>query len=209
MIDKKALRPWSSWGRLGAWVALTYIGFAMCGDNHLQALGPTTTFDPSDIDASAAGVGFVFGAVAGAIVASLQWIVLRSWAPHARGWIPLTALGFGLGHAFNDAVPYRPLDLLVILLAGGLVLGVMQSIALRDELRKPWTWVAVVALAWVLGFSAGTALLGQIVTNPLAELFVAHGTAGLVIGLITGMALVWQIGPTPIGNRRTAPAVNR
>jgi hypothetical protein len=194
MIAEAAPRPWASWGRLGAWVALTYVGFAMFGGNHLQTVGPTAPFDPSDIDASAASVGFLFGAVAGSIIASLQWIVLRSWAPRARAWIPFTALGFGLAHAFNDAVPYRPFDLPVILLAGGLVIGVLQSIALRHELPRKWVWVPVVALAWVLGFTAGIAMLGM-VKDPLAELFVGSGTAGLVIGLITGTALLWQLGP--------------
>lgn len=182
-----------NWARLGAWVALTYVGFAMCGGNHLQTSGPTVPFDPPDVDASAAAVGFVFGAVGGAIIASLQWIVLRSLAPRARGWIPFTALGFGLAHAFNDVVPYRPLDLPVIVLADGLVIAVLQSIALLHELPQ-WFWVPVAAVAWVLGFTVGIALLGQIETSPLAELLIGHGAIGLVIGVITGAALAWRIG---------------
>jgi hypothetical protein len=195
LIDAAAPRPWASWGRLVAWVAVTYLGFVFFGGNHLQALGPTAAFHPADIDTSAAIVGFVFGAVAGSIIGFLQWLVLRSWAPRTRGWIPLTALGFGLAHAFNDAVPYRPLDVLVIVLADGLVIGALQSIALRHELPRPWVWVPVVAVAWVLGLTLGIFLLIGIVSNPLAELVVGHGAAGLVIGLITGTALFWQVGP--------------
>jgi hypothetical protein len=179
--------------RLGGWVAVTYLGFAMFGDIHLQMVGPTTLFRPSDIAADAVLVGFLFGGVSGALIASLQWIVLRSWAPRARGWIPCTAIGFGLAHALNDAVPYRPLDLLVILLIGGVLIGAMQAVALRRVIARPWVWVPVVALAWSLGWTVAAAVIVHIDHNPLAELFLANGAAGLVIGAVTGGTLPSQL----------------
>ena len=194
MSAASAWRTRSAWRRLGGWVAVTYLGFAMFGDIHLQLAGGTTSFDPSDIAADAILVGFLFGAVSGALIGSLQWIVLRSWAPRARGWIPCTAIGFGFAHAMNDAVPYRPLDLLATLLIGGVGLGAMQAIALRHVIARPWIWVAVVAVAWTLGWTAAAAVLGTIERNPLAELFLGNGTAGLLIGAITGGALLSQLG---------------
>jgi hypothetical protein len=194
MAAATARRARSAWPRLGGWVAVTYLGFATFGDIHLQMVGPTTSFDPSDIAAEAVLVGFLFGAVSGALIGSLQWIVLRSWAPRARGWIPCTAIGFGLAHALNDAVPYRPLDLLVTLLIGGVLLGAMQAIALRHVISKPWARVAVVALAWTLGWTVAAAVIGTIERNPLAELFLGNGAAGLLIGAITGGALLSQLG---------------
>jgi hypothetical protein len=200
--------PEKSWARLGLWIAMTYLGFSLAGGNHLVILGPTVSFDPSDIDASAAIVGFVFGAVAGAIIASLQWIVLRSWAPAARRWIPFTALGFGLAHLLNDAVPYRPLDLSWIILLHGVVIGVCQAMALRGTLARSWIWVPVASVAWIAGFTLATTLVRVIVGDPLAELFVAWGTAGLTIGLITGVALTLQIDPRTHELDRASPPAN-
>jgi hypothetical protein len=196
------LRP--SWRRLGGWVAVTYFGFAVFGDIHLQSAGATASFDPSDISIEAVLVGFLFGAVSGALIGALQWIILRSWVPSARGWIPFTAIGFGLAHAMNDAVPYRPLDLVATLLIGGVLVGAMQAIALRHVFPTPWFWVAVVALAWSLGWTVATVVIGTIVRNPVAELFFGNGAAGLVIGAITGGALVLQLGPGPAAEGRSA-----
>jgi hypothetical protein len=181
-------------GRLAVWVALTYLGFALAGGNHLQAPGVTFLFDATDIDPSAALVGLVFGLVNGAIVGALQWIVLRSWVPGVHWWMPLTALGFGLIHAFNDAVPYRPLDLTVILVADGVVLGALQWFALRRALPRSWVWLPAVTIGWLAGFTLAIALLARGVGDPLVELLVGWGSAGLVMGLITGAVLL-QLGP--------------
>lgn len=181
-------------GRSAAWIALTYIGFALGGGNHLQALVPTTAFNALDIDPRAALFGFVFGAVAGSIAGALQWVVLRSCATGVRWWIPMTALAFGVIHAFNDALPYRPLDLPVILMADGVVLGTLQWFALRRALPQSWVWLPAVAIAWLAGFSVAAALLGNGSGDPLAEVFVSWGSAGLVMGLVTGVVLLLQLG---------------
>jgi hypothetical protein len=181
-------------GRLAAWVAVTYLGFALAGGNHLQALQSTTSLGLADILPGAALGGFVFGAVAGAIVGALQRVVLRSWAPGVRWWIPLTALAFGLVHAFNDAFQFRPLDLPVVLVADGLVLGSLQWVALRGALQRSWVWVPAVTIAWLVGSLLAVALLEQVLGDPLAELFVGWASAGLVMGLVTGAVLLQLLG---------------
>ena len=178
--------------RLGSWVAVTYLGFATFGDIHLQAVGPTARVNLGDFEP--AFVGFMFGAVSGAIIGALQWLVLRSWAPRARGWIPASIVGFGLAHALNDSFPYRPLDLLAMLLIGGLMIAIPQAIALRRVLARPWTWVPVATVAWIVGQSVGAAIAPLIVANPLGEMLIGIGSAGLIFGTITGLALLAQIG---------------
>src|SRR5262245_24234141 len=122
------------WSLFGLWVGLTLVGFLLAGDIHTQAIGPTTSFNPRDLDLDAALMGFLFGAVSGLIIASLQWLALKSWTPKARLWIPLNVVGFGLAHAFNDAVPYRPLDLPLLSVIGGAIIGMAQSLSLRHTL---------------------------------------------------------------------------
>ena len=180
--------------RLAAWVGVTYLGFALAGGNHLQAQAPTVSFDLANILPSAALFGFVFGAVGGAIVGALQRIVLRSWVSGVRWWIPLTAVGFGLIHAFNDAFQYPPFDIPIVLLADGVVLAALQWFALRRALPRSWVWLPAAAIGWLVGGLVAIALLSQ-VGDPLAELFLGWGSAGLVLGLITGAVLLLQRGP--------------
>jgi hypothetical protein len=190
MTDQQATAHRFSWPSFSLWVGLTLVGFLMAGFFiHIGAVGPTTSFNPRDLNLSAALVGFLFGGVSGLIIASLQWLVLKSWAPNARLWIPLNAVGFGLEHAFNDALPYRPLDLPLILAIGGIIIGLAQSIALRHTLSKAFLWVPVAVFAWFLGLQLGFAWLIIFDKNPLAELATVFGTAGLTIGTITGVAL--------------------
>jgi hypothetical protein len=114
MTEPQALSRRVSWPSVGLWVGLTTLGFIVIGDNHLQASGPTISINLQDVDLFAALIRFVFGAVSDLVIGSLQWLVLKSWTPNARLWIPLNMAGFGLVHTFNDAVPYRPLSLPLI-----------------------------------------------------------------------------------------------
>lgn len=190
MTDQQRAVRHSSWSSLGLWVGLTLVGFLMAGFFiHTQAEGPTTAFNPSDLNLGAAVVGFLFGGVSGLIIATLQWLVLKAWVPNARLWIPLNAVGFGLEHAFNDALPYRSLDLPLVLVIGGIIIGLAQYIALRHTLSRAFLWVPVAAFAWFLGLQLGFAWLVVFDKNPLAGLVTVFGTAGLTIGAITGIAL--------------------
>ncbi|MEO6062178.1 MAG: hypothetical protein ABIQ99_09585 [Thermoflexales bacterium] len=178
------------WQSLGLWVVVTTAGFVAAGDLHFQALGPTVPLNPQDIRPTAVLMGFVFGSVSGLIISTLQWLVLKPHAPTARLWIPLNVVGFGLAHALNDAVPYRPLDLPYILGIGGVMLGLVQSIALRGAVSASIIWAPIAAVAWVMGLLLGHAWLSLIDKNPIAEIGAVFGTAGMTIGAATGVALM-------------------
>ncbi len=49
------------------------------------------------------------------------------------------------------------------------------------------------AAAWFTGVTLAVALSPVVYGNPLAEYFLAFGAGGVVIGVITGLALVFQI----------------
>ncbi|HQZ55136.1 MAG TPA: hypothetical protein PLG23_16855 [Thermoflexales bacterium] len=181
------------WQALGLWVAVTTAGFIVAGDLHFQMTGPTVPLDPQDIDPGAVLMGFVFGSVSGLVISSLQWLVLKAYAPTARLWIPVNIVGFGLAHALNDAVPYRPFDLPYVLAIGGVMLGLVQSIALRGAGSMSIIWLPIAAGAWVAGLLLGSAWLSLIDKDPIAEIAAVFGTAGLMIGAATGVALMFLL----------------
>jgi hypothetical protein len=191
MIEPQARSRRFSWPSIALWVGLTMVGFMLASDLHFQTSGPRISFTLQDIDLSAAVVGFVFGAVSGLVIGALQWGVLKSWMPSYRLWVVFNMVGFGLAHALHDAVPYRPLDLPLSLVIDGILVGLAQTIALRHALSRPLLWVPITGFAWFLGFQLGFAWLpvNGIVGNPIAGLATVGGTAGLIIGAITGVAL--------------------
>jgi hypothetical protein len=95
---------------------------------------------------------------------------------------------------------------------GGIIVGFAQTSALRHVLSRPFVWVAVTAGAWCLGFQLGLAWLtvDGIATNPLAEHATVFGTAGLMIGVITGVALRLLVADTlAVSNTLPHPTLPR
>lgn len=178
MTEQRSTTRRFTWQSLGLWVGLTLVGFFLSVVVHFPAGFASATLNPQDIDISSAVTGFVFGAVSGLIIASLQWIVLKSWIPDARLWIRLNAVGFGLVHALGDAVPYMPL----VLVGGGIMLGLAQFFALRHALSRPIFWIPVAAVAWYAGFQLGFALSRTPGGYPLIA-------AALIYGATTALAL--------------------
>jgi hypothetical protein len=168
---------------------------------HYQTGSPFQLLDLRDVDLSAALVGFIFGAVSGLIISSLQWLILRSWTPRARLWIPLNILGFGLVHTLNDAVTYLPLPLPLLLVIGGILVGIPQAIAFRQVLPKAIYWIPLAALTWFLAFQTLFAMQAFVAGNPLAEVLLGHGSAGLITGAAIGLALKFMpFGRAPVLN---------
>lgn len=178
MTEQRSTTRRFTWQSLGLWVGLTLVGFFLSVGFHFPTGFASATLNPRDIGIGSGLVGFVFGAVSGLIIASLQWMVLKSWFPRARLWILPNAVGYGLVHALGDAVPYMPL----VLVGGGIMLGVTQFFALRHALSRPIFWAPVAAIAWYAGFQLGFALSRTPGEYPLIA-------AALIYGAITGLAL--------------------
>jgi len=78
--------------------------------------------------------GTVVGALGGAVVGILQWLVLRRQVSRAGWWVLASTVGLGLSMAVAGAF----LDMeLVGLLVGGAVLGAVTGGALVWLLRQP------------------------------------------------------------------------
>jgi len=122
-----------TWQALALWVGLTLLGFFLSIGFHFPTSFASPVLNPEDIDMSGAILGFVFGAVSGLIIASLQWLVLKAWFPRARLWVLPTAAGYGVVHAFGDAVPYMPL----VLVGAGSRWGLPSSLPCARRCPNP------------------------------------------------------------------------
>jgi hypothetical protein len=171
-------------------VGVTMLGYMFAGFLHMPGAGPPLAFSLQALDLFAGLVGFVFGAVTGLAVAGLQWIILKVWLPEARGWFLLNMLAFGLVHALNDAGLFNALSNTLSLMIDGLVIGVAQAIALRHALARSFVWPLVMSIAWLLGFEWAYAFEYVYENNPLLALFIAYGTAGLIIGGIMAIFIM-------------------
>lgn len=156
------------------------------------------------------------GTVEGGIVGYAQWRAMRGAFPgiDARGWTAVTATGAfaawtlgvlpgTLGSAGTPAgPPVEPSAALVLLLAAllgataGLVLSGAQWLHLRDHATAAWRWLPANAAAWAVGMPvvfAGASLVPAGPPGVVAAVVVlgTAGAAGLVVGAIHGVALVW------------------
>jgi hypothetical protein len=106
-------------------------------------------------DAASALLG---GLVAGAVIASGQWLVARHLlAP--KTWIPATAVAMSIGLAIGAWVVGYGTSLSELALMGfitGIPLGVAQAYLLRDRLTNAWVWAAAMPLLWALGWTVST-----------------------------------------------------
>jgi hypothetical protein len=174
---------------------------------------------PAWVVASAVG-GLVFGAVfasralftallLGVCLGLPQWLVLRSYLPHASRWLIVSAgamllawlcgllatLTLGLSLEALGGVLGLPDNLRLALmfvpsaaLAGGLV-GSLQTLVLgpTPAARLPWVWSSAVAapIFWAVLLGLHQPFGGMETTNPLVHLASGAG-GGLAYGLLTG-----------------------
>jgi hypothetical protein len=154
------------------------------------------------------------GAAQGIALGFSQWLVLRRYVKHVGLWVLATGLGalvawsIGLkvivaltlmlfrSTAFDNLTWAWLLAVFCLGVWVGTVLGLAQWCVLRTHVRRGILWVLANALAWGLGVSM--VLMG--VTKPgvmgveTALIGVSTGAmAGVVIGAVTGIALVWLL----------------
>ncbi len=104
-------------------------------------------------------VGLILGDLAfGASIGLAQWLAMRAtyWRGLSPLWIALTAIGFMIGARIGPAVTFRVATVPAMLpIVFGIVMGTAQGIAtwwlVRRRYLRPQLWIAVVALAWIVG----------------------------------------------------------
>ena len=139
--------------------------------------------------------GLLAGAIAGAALGLIQWIVLKSRLPQLPiWWVVATSAGMAIGLAISTAVLGSETAGSELLWRGaitGLCIGAAQGIVFQQLLPLPQSviWVGVVGLAWALGWfitrSAGI---------DLSPKWAVYGVSGaLSFQLVTGLALYFLL----------------
>ncbi len=118
------------------------------------------------------------GAVCGIVIGLGQVLVSRRRLDPLM-WIPLSAIGMGLGLLLGSTVVNYETTLAELALMGaitGLVLGAAQAVALPSRVRRRWLWAVGISVLWALGWTL-TTLTG---VNVEAQ-FINFGIVGAVI----------------------------
>lgn len=127
------------------------------------------------------------GAVCGVVIGLGQVLVSRRRLDPLM-WIPLSAIGMGLGLLLGSGVVgYRTTvgELALMGAITGLIFGTAQALALPQRARRRWLWAVGVAALWALGWTM-TALLGSNVEAQFAN----FGIIGAVLATaLSGLLL--------------------
>jgi hypothetical protein len=145
------------------------------------------------------GNAVYLGAGMGWSVGFAQWLIARTWFDATSRWMWASTIGFTTPFLFADLVRMQDLSSFVLPLlaaAGGLLSGLMQRNSLRSHSAKADRWVVVSAVAWMC-----PALLVQFVAVPghprttleSVRNIGSMGLGGVVLGAVTGAALVWLL----------------
>jgi hypothetical protein len=153
--------------------------------------------------------GLVGGAIGGGFVALCQHLILRRRLTAINGWVWVTLVAWTVGWAsgwiavdtFSAlSAPYArgmpltavgmPLTVVIGAMAGALV-GLAQWVILRRHVKRAGWWIAATAGSWGLAFvsiAAGVGLMYR----------------GVIVGGVTGAALVWLTSPRATSADRAA-----
>jgi len=163
-------RFWLAWG-------LAFLGFPIAG-LLANLIGSVTT--PLR--------AILAGAIAGATLGLIQWLVLRSRLPLSIWWAIATSIGMAVGLAIGTLLfgsETAGNELLWRAAMTGLSIGSAQWLVLRQVWPQSVIWIGVVAVGWTVGWlvtrSAGVDL------SPKWSVFGATGA--LAFQLLTGLTL--------------------
>lgn len=149
------------------------------------------------------GAQFLVGAGMGTGVGLMQARVVRRIISKSALWICSCAVGLGLPFLITDISKVAgvriPYSLFVAITVGGLIIGGWQMLILRSHARRAGSWMVASALGWTL--AAGTSAVADSlprshflrgIWGAVAYLGIVTG-GGLVLGLVTGVCLVWML----------------
>lgn len=166
----------------------SFLGFPIGGALALLLVGSIGGV----VSAAAAGV------LAGTVIGTAQWLVLRRRPGVGAFWVPATAVGLGVGDAVGAALTDAGTGIGSLVITGaasGVAVGLLQWAFLRRHVRGAGLWPFVVAVAWPLGWTV-TWSVGVDVERGYA---VFGATGALVFAAITGAAMLLALRSRPRG----------
>ena len=179
----KIQRTHVGWGFWFWWVLASTVGYAVGNAAGMKVL--RAVVGAAEYRGKGFVVAILLGVVmTGAAVGVIQWLVLRREVSGAGWWVLASTVGWvmgtaaaGLGILLVGLQEFSPVSAsLVFSVMVGAVVGVLQWLILRRQLRRAGWWVPASIVGWAMGQAA-------------------HGAIGLpavgaVSGAITGIALV-------------------
>ncbi len=209
---------------LSMWVAATAIGMGIAEVVWIQWGWLDFELERAAPDLNLFIYRLQYALVTAIAVGTLQWVVLRKHIPRSWLWIILTTLGMLAAILveqlfWREGVPVFPkslgelawtMEIGWVSFFGGLPVGFSQWILLRKRLRGSWRWILVTGVGYSLGSLLPRDIVDQIfypwsffgipqhAPDPLAE-FIISGSRGLVLGICTGLLLLWLLERNGIG----------
>ena len=136
-------------------------------------------------------MAFAAGAIAGAVIGTAQWLVLRGIGIDAR-WILATAGGLAFGMSVGVATfgyGTGTADLVAVGAVSGLGIGIAQWPLLYGRMRTSAVWMPAIASLWALGWAVSTGA-GVDLTSQRWSVF---GIFGAVTVAVLSGALLWAL----------------
>jgi hypothetical protein len=166
---------------------IAFLGFPIAGVL-ANLIGPVTT--PTK--------AVLAGAVAGAALGLVQWLVLRTQLPLPFWWVVATSVGMAVGLTLGTVFLGSETggnELLWRAAITGVCIGLAQWIVFQPVLPYSFIWIGVVGLSWVAGWFV-TRAFGV----DLSFKWTVFGSSGaLTFQLITGIALYFLLRSAPGG----------
>ena len=137
----------------------------------------------------------IAGAIAGAALGLVQWLILRSRLPSLSiWWVAATSIGMAVGLAMGTAFLGSETGGNELLWRGGitgLCIGIAQGIIFQRvlPLTQSVIWIGVVSLGWALGW-----FVTRAAGIDLSQKWYVFGASGaLTFQLLTGLALFFLL----------------
>ena len=129
----------------------------------------------------------------GLIIASAQALMFRKSILFASLWVLSSFVGWGIIAASGigalgwfvintQSIYFRVIYGFIFGALGGLGVGFVQWLAIRQYLPSAWRWILVSCMCWSIGFAVGSSF--GLILYRLTQLF---------IGEVIGLALTWTI----------------
>jgi len=186
---------------LGQWVRATWAGWVL-GIPLIIALA---------LVGEAVGIGgaqVLIGVGMGAGMGLMQRRAIRDVLHSSAPWLWSCVVGLGLPFLATDIAKAAgwnfSYSLFICMALGGLIVGVWQAFLLSHHVQNAGWWVVGSAAGWTLaaGMAAAADTLSRShslrgIWGALAYLGIVAGGGGLILGLVTGISLVWMLRHKP------------
>jgi len=132
---------------------------------------------------------FPVGIGMGAGVGYLQARTIDAIIDSPRQWLSSSIVGMAIPFAAWDVTTWigvgTPYALQVATLFGAVIVGILQALLLRQRGKRAIWWIPACIVGW--GVPAGLAALQTVGLLPVVGII----CGGLILGAVTGIALVW------------------